>query len=58
MPGILGERAKHSWPPRLTIEPSWPEAYRALAIDQAFAIEDVDQAVELVQALIDELAAR
>jgi hypothetical protein len=54
---IFDERAKHSWPPLLTVEPSWPEQYRALAIDQAFAIEDVDQAVELVSALIDELAA-
>jgi hypothetical protein len=54
---IFGERAKHSWPPRLTVEPSWPERYRALAVDQAFAIEDVEQAVELIRMLIDELAA-
>jgi hypothetical protein len=54
---IFGERAKHPWPPRLTVEPSWPEEYRALALDQAFAIEDVEQAVELATVLIDELAA-
>jgi anti-sigma regulatory factor (Ser/Thr protein kinase) len=54
---IFVERAKHSWPPRLTIEPSWPEQYRVLAVDHAFPIEDVAQAVELVEVLIDELAA-
>ena len=54
---IFGERAKHSWPPRLAVEPSWPEQYRALAVDQGFAIEDVEPAVELVRVLIDELAA-
>jgi hypothetical protein len=54
---IFDARAKHSWPPRLIIEPSWPEQYRALALDQAFPIDDVQQAVELVTALIDELAA-
>lgn len=55
---IFVERAKHVWPPRLTVEPSWPQQYRALAVDQGFAVEDVEQAVELVKVLIDELAAR
>ncbi len=53
---IFGSRGKHPWPPRLTVEPSWPEQYRALAIDQDFAIQDVDEAVGLVQALIDDIA--
>ena len=52
---IFTSRAKHAWPPRLTIEPSWPEQYRALAIDQEFAIQDVEDATDLVQALIDEI---
>lgn len=54
---IFATRDRHPWPPRLTVEPSWPEQYHALAIEQEFAIEDVEQAAELVQGLIDELAA-
>lgn len=54
---IFGSRAKHEWAPRLTIEPSWQEQYRALANEQEFAIDDVDEAVSMVQALIDRIAA-
>lgn len=54
---IFASRDKHAWPPVLTIEPSWPEQYRALAVEQGFAIHDVQDAVQLVQALIDEIAA-
>jgi hypothetical protein len=54
---IFAARGKHAWPPRLTVEPSWPEQYRALAVDQGFPVEDVEQAVEFVSMLIDELAA-
>ncbi len=54
---VFASRGKHGWPPELTVEPSWPEQYRALAVDQGFAIEDVYEAADLVQALIDEIAA-
>ena len=54
---VFAARAKQPWPPRLTIEPSWPEQYTALAIEQDFAVQDVDEAAELVQNLIDEIAA-
>jgi hypothetical protein len=46
---IFGSRGKHPWPSPLIVEPSWPEQYRALAIDQDFAIQDVDEAVGLVR---------
>jgi hypothetical protein len=54
---VFTRRAKQSWPPELLAEPSWPEQYRALAIEQNFAVQDVAQAVELVRALINEIAA-
>jgi hypothetical protein len=54
---VFEARAKQSWPPQLSAEPSWPEQYRALAIDQGFAIQEVAHAIELVQALIDEIDA-
>jgi hypothetical protein len=54
---VFEARAKQPWPPRLSAEPSWPEQYRALAIEQGFAIQEVAQAIELVQALIEEIDA-
>jgi hypothetical protein len=54
---IFAVRAKQAWPPQLTVESSWPEPYRALAIEQDIGIQEVAEAVELVQALIDEIAA-
>lgn len=54
---IFSARGKHSWPPLLTIEPSWPEQYRSLAIEQDFPAQDIREAAARVQALIDEIAA-
>jgi hypothetical protein len=54
---VFGVRGKQPWPPRLSIEPSWPEQYQALAIEQGFVIQDVVAAADRVQALIDEIAA-
>jgi nucleotidyltransferase AbiEii toxin of type IV toxin-antitoxin system len=53
---IFAARATHPWPPQLTIEPSWPEQYPALATEQGFAVTDVHEAADRVQALIDALA--
>jgi Nucleotidyl transferase AbiEii toxin, Type IV TA system len=53
---IFSARGKHRWPPRLTIEPSWPEQYRSLAIEQDFPVQDIREAAALVQTLIDEIA--
>jgi Nucleotidyl transferase AbiEii toxin, Type IV TA system len=54
---VFAERATHPWPPRLTVEPSWPEPYTTLALEQGFAITDVHDAATRVQALIDVLTA-
>jgi hypothetical protein len=52
---IFAARASHRWPPTLTVEPSWPEQYAALAVEQGFPITDVHEAVRRVQALVDAL---
>ncbi|MFZ1155544.1 MAG: nucleotidyl transferase AbiEii/AbiGii toxin family protein [Solirubrobacteraceae bacterium] len=54
---VFKVRAKQPWPPHLSVEPSWPEQYRALAVELDFAIQEAAGAVELVQALIDEIDA-
>jgi hypothetical protein len=54
---IFAARATRPWPPQLSVEPSWPEQYAALAAEQDFAITDVHEAVERVRALIDALAS-
>jgi hypothetical protein len=54
---VFTSRGKQSWPPRLTVEPSWPDEYRALAFELNFAVGDVTEAAALVQELIDEIAA-
>lgn len=50
---IFELRATHPWPPTLTVEPSWPEVYVALAAEIDFPISDVEKATARVQALID-----
>jgi len=52
---IFALRAKQAWPPSLTIEASWPEQYRALAIDQGFAVVEVADAVSKVRSLIEDI---
>ncbi len=52
---IFALRAKQAWPPSLTIEASWPEQYRALAIDQDFAVVEVADAVSEVRSLIEDI---
>ncbi len=54
---IFASRSKHGWPPALTVEPSWPEQYEALAREQEFAIDELDEAVRLMRELIAEIDA-
>ena len=54
---VFSARGKQLWPPHLSIEPSWPEQYRALAIEQGFSIQDAAEAAERVQEMIDAIAA-
>jgi nucleotidyltransferase AbiEii toxin of type IV toxin-antitoxin system len=53
---VFSARGKQFWPPHLSIEPSWPEQYRALAIEQGFSIQDAAEAAERVQEMIDAIA--
>jgi hypothetical protein len=54
---IFTQRATHPWPPQLTIEPSWPKQYAALAAEQDFGVSDIHEATARVQRFIDTLAA-
>jgi hypothetical protein len=53
----IERRAKHPWPPELTIEPSWPETYAAEAKRFGFDVETVEEAVDLVRRFIAEIDA-
>lgn len=46
---IFELRRTHSWPPTLTVEPTWPETYRELAAGLDFQTMDLDEAVTRVQ---------
>jgi len=49
---IFRLRAKHAWPPRITVPPEWRDGYRSLAHQLGFAPGDVDQAAIDVQAIV------
>lgn len=50
-------RDEHDWPPELVVYPSWAEAYERLAIEQDFAVTDVEEAAAQVRDLITEIDA-
>jgi hypothetical protein len=50
---IFRLRAKHSWPPTVTVFEAWPEQYTALATELDFEPSDVNEAAAGVQALVD-----
>lgn len=52
---IFTTRGKHSWPPTVTVYESWREPFRALAIENGFEPEDIDEAVERLGALIKQI---
>jgi Nucleotidyl transferase AbiEii toxin, Type IV TA system len=54
---IFDLRQTHSWPPTLTVEPTWPETYRELAAELDFPTKSLDEAIRRVQGLIDEIHA-
>jgi hypothetical protein len=54
---IFRLRAKHSWPPTVTVFEGWTEQYAALAAELDFEPSDVDEAAAGVQALIDAIDA-
>jgi hypothetical protein len=51
----FAERGKHTWHPEVTVFPSWPEGYRALADEEGFEPADVEQAAEEVRQFIQEI---
>jgi hypothetical protein len=54
---IFDLRRTHSWPPTLTVEPTWPDTYSQLAAELDFPTKDLDEAITHVQALIDRIHA-
>jgi hypothetical protein len=52
---IFDLRHTHPWPPKLTIEPNWPDTYKQLAAELDFPINDIAEAAAQVQALIDRI---
>jgi hypothetical protein len=52
---IFELRSTHTWPPTLTVEPTWPDTYRQLAAELDFPTKDLDDAITRVQALIDRI---
>jgi hypothetical protein len=50
-------RDKHPWPPPLTIEPSWPDAYAAEAMRYGLDVQTVEEAADLVRTFIFEIDA-
>jgi hypothetical protein len=54
---IFRLRAKHAWPPRITVLPEWPDGYRSLAEQLSFAPPDVHQAAIDVQAIVAQIGA-
>jgi hypothetical protein len=54
---IFRLRAKHAWPPRITVLPDWPEGYRTLAEQLGFAPADVHRAAIDVQTIIARINA-
>ncbi len=54
---VFTARAQHSWPPILTVQPSWAEGYAALATSLRLEVVDVDQAARVVRSYIAQIAA-
>jgi type II secretory pathway pseudopilin PulG len=49
---IFRLRDKHTWPPRITVLPEWPDSYRSLAEQLSFDPADVHQAAIDVQGIV------
>lgn len=54
---LFALRAKHTWPPNVTVWPSWPEGFRAMARDVGFYSHDVEVAAEDLRVFITEIDA-
>jgi hypothetical protein len=54
---IFALRAKHSWPPRLTVYRAWAPGYAAMAAELGFYTEDVEVAADALRAFIADIDA-
>jgi hypothetical protein len=54
---IFTVRAKHAWPPSVTVYESWRGPFRALADENGFRPGDIDRAVEQLRNLIADITA-
>jgi Nucleotidyl transferase AbiEii toxin, Type IV TA system len=54
---IFELRAKHAWPPAVTVWPSWADGFAAMARDVAFHTEDVEIAGDDLRAFIADIDA-
>ncbi len=52
---IFQARGKRSWPPTVTVYESWREAYREMARDIHFEIQEVEEAATLVAEMIAQI---
>jgi hypothetical protein len=54
---IFTVRGKHAWPPTVTIYDSWREPFAALAEENGFTPDNIDDAVAELNALIADIDA-
>jgi hypothetical protein len=54
---IFELRGKHTWPPRVTVYPSWATGFAAMATDLGFYTDDVEVAADALREFIAEIDA-
>jgi len=54
---IFELRDKHTWPPDVTVQPSWPAGFAGMAADIGFYTQDVDIAADTLRQFISEIDA-
>jgi Nucleotidyl transferase AbiEii toxin, Type IV TA system len=54
---IFELRAKHNWPPAVTIYASWPAGFAAMAADIGFFTDDVEVAADELRGFIAQIDA-
>lgn len=54
---IFTNRAKQPWPPELIVYPSWAETYEAIAAEEGFPVNEVEEAASQVRGFIEEIDA-
>ena len=54
---IFANRAKQPWPPELIAYPGWAETYSAIADEEGFPVDDVEDAASQVRVFIEEIDA-